>query len=134
MNPKITNGSGGMLIAFVLAALACGPAATVAIAQGKTDVSGKWLFQVETSAGSGSPVMTFKQDGEMVTGTYEGQLGTAPLKGTVKGQSITFTFMGNAQGETVDVMYEGTIDQDSMKGTLKIAGDAVTGTFTAKRQ
>jgi hypothetical protein len=39
------------------------------------DVSGKWTFQVETGAGSGSPTFVFKQGGEQLTGT------TAALSG-----------------------------------------------------
>ena len=37
-------------------------------AQNKVDVTGTWLFQVETSGGSGSPTFTFKQEGETLTG------------------------------------------------------------------
>ena len=56
------------------------------------DVSGKWTFNVETDAGSGSPTFVFKQDGEKLTGTYSGMFGTADLAGTVKGDGIEFSF------------------------------------------
>ena len=49
------------------------------------NVTGAWLFDVQTSAGSGTPTMTFKQDGEKLTGQYSGQLGEAPLTGTRQG-------------------------------------------------
>src|SRR6266704_909742 len=64
----------------------------------KVDVTGNWIFTVETSAGSGTPKFTFKQDGEKLTGHYSGQLGEAELTGSVKSNAITFKFMGDVQG------------------------------------
>jgi len=113
------------------------PDRTVAGAQGKAkvDVTGKWAFQVTTTAGGGTPTVTFKQSGETLTGHYSStNLGEADLTGTVKGQDIAFKFVGTVQGNSVDVTYTGTIESnDAMKGTLDIAGLA-QGTFTAKRQ
>ncbi len=100
-----------------------------AAAQDKIDVSGTWVFQVETSAGSGSPTMTFKQQGETLTGKYSGQLGDAELKGTVKGSQIQFTF---DPGVGV-VIYTGTIENGAMKGKVEL-GDQASGTWTAKRK
>src|SRR5436309_15282461 len=102
-------------------------------AQAKVDVSGKWAFNVETSAGSGTPTMTFKQDGEKLTGKYSGQLGESDITGTVKGANVAFTFNVDAQGTPLEFKYEGTVDKDTMKGKLS-AGALGDGTFTAKRQ
>jgi hypothetical protein len=104
-------------------------------AQGsKVDVTGKWLFAVETTAGSGTPTITFKRDGERLTGHYSGQLGEADLTGTVKGQDISFKFTVDAQGNMLNFVYTGTIDsKDTMKGKVSIVGLG-DGTFTAKRQ
>jgi hypothetical protein len=100
----------------------------------KVDVTGKWAFTVETAAGSGTPVMTFTQDREKLTGHYSGQLGEADLTGTVKGQDITFKFSVDAQGQTLNAVYTGTVDgKDSMKGKVDLVGLG-EGTFTAKRQ
>ena len=100
----------------------------------KVDVTGKWLFTVETGAGSGTPTMTFKQDGEKLTGKYNGQFGEADLTGTVKGQEIAFSFNVDAQGNAVSFKYSGTIEsKDALKGKVEIPGLG-DGTFTAKRQ
>jgi hypothetical protein len=100
----------------------------------KADVTGKWAFSVETSAGTGMPNMTFKQDGEKLTGHYSGQLGEADLAGTVKGQDISFNFSVDAQGTKLDITYSGTIDgKDAMKGKVNLVGLG-EGTWTAKRQ
>jgi hypothetical protein len=119
--------------AFAAAAVLCG--ATLAAAQGaKTDVTGKWTFNVETGAGSGTPVMTFKQDGEKLTGHYSGQLGEADLAGTVKGQNVEFKFTVDIQGQQLNCIYTGAVDgKDAMKGKVDLVGLG-EGTFTAKRQ
>ncbi len=102
-------------------------------AQVKTDVTGKWAFNVETAAGSGTPSITFKQDGEKLTGHYTGQLGESDLTGTMKGAEIAFTFTIDAQGTMIKATYSGTADKDSMKGTVVLEGLG-DGTFTAKKQ
>jgi hypothetical protein len=93
------------------------------------------VFDVTTSAGSGTPTVTLKQSGETLTGHYSStNLGEADLNGTVKGQDVTFKFVGTVQGMSVNVSYAGTIESnDAMKGTLDIGGLA-QGSFTAKRQ
>jgi hypothetical protein len=109
--------------------------ASAAAGQAKVDVTGKWLFTVETGAGSGAPTVTLKQDGEKLTGHYSSQnLGEADLTGMVKGQDITFTFSADAQGAQLQVTYTGKVEsKDSMRGKVDLGGLA-EGTFTAKKQ
>jgi len=104
-------------------------------AQAKTDVTGKWLFNVQTDAGTGTPTVTFKQDGEKLTGHYSSQtFGEVDFTGSVKGSDIKFSFTADAQGTSLNVTYTGTIEsKDSLKGTVDLGGLA-QGTFTAKRQ
>lgn len=97
------------------------------------DVSGSWAFAVETPAGSGTPTMTFKQDGGTLTGRYVGQLGEAPLAGTIKGSAIEFTIDLTLEGNAVRILYAGTVEKDSIKGTVKF-GDIAEGTFTATKK
>ena len=50
------------------------------------DVTGAWAFEVQTEAGTGTPLVTFKQDGEKLTGHYSSSvLGEAELSGSIKG-------------------------------------------------
>ena len=115
----------GIFAASILLAQEAAPAA---------DVTGTWVFQVETGAGSGTPAFTFRQQGEKLTGHYSGQLGEADLTGSVKGQAINFTFATEVQGFRVECTYSGRIEnKDSMKGTVVIAGLG-EGAFTGKRR
>ena len=124
-----------VLSATLLAsAIVLGPATLWAQADTKIDVTGKWVFSVTTDAGTGTPAVTLKQQGDSLTGHYSSQaLGEADLKGTVKDRKITFTFRIELQGTPLVVTYAGTVESnDAMKGTVDIGG-AATGTFTAKR-
>ena len=98
-----------------------------------TNVTGEWAFNVQTDQGGGTPTITFKQDGEKLTGKYVGQLGNADLTGTVKGSAIHFTFTIDAQGTPAPVTYDGTVEKNTMKGKLDIGG-MVNGTFTATKK
>ena len=101
-------------------------------AQG-VNVTGEWAFTVTTDQGGGTPTLTFKQDGEKLTGTYDGQLGKANLTGTVKGNAIQFSFTVDVQGQQAPVNYKGTVEKTTMKGTLDIGG-MVNGTFTGTKK
>jgi len=112
---------------------ATGGAAPAAKASSGVDVTGKWVFNVETSAGAGSPNFEFKQEGEKLTGNYSGQLGAAKLEGTVKDRKIDFKFNVDVGGNAGTVMYSGTVQEDgTMKGKVELAGMG-EGTFTGKR-
>jgi hypothetical protein len=116
---------------FVVA-LVAGLSASGLVAQG-VNVTGEWAFSVQTDQGAGTPTITFKQDGEKLTGKYNGQLGQADLTGTVKGNAIHFTFTIDVQGQSAPVTYDGTVEKNTMKGKMDIAG-MVNGTFTATKK
>ena len=97
------------------------------------NVTGEWAFNVTTDQGGGTPAITFKQDGDKLTGKYAGQLGSADLTGTLKGDAIHFTFTLDVQGQQAPVTYDGSVEKNTMKGKLDIGG-MVTGTFTATKK
>jgi hypothetical protein len=103
--------------------------------QGKpVNVAGNWALTVETTAGTGTPSVELKQDGETLTGNYSSQVfGEQKVTGTIKGNAITFGFTTSFQGSTVTVTYPGTADASTMKGKVTI-GDLAEGTFTGKKQ
>lgn len=117
----------------LIAALALVAAVSVQ-AQDKVDLTGTWLLQVDTAAGSGSPTFTFKQTGDTLTGTYEGTFGKVDnVKGKVSGNKATWSFTADAQGTKLNIEYTGTVEKDTMKGTVSL-GEAGEGTFTGKRK
>jgi hypothetical protein len=94
------------------------------------NINGPWQFTVELAMGTGSPVVTFVQDGEKMTGTYEGRYGKFNLAGTVKENDVVFTVTMNAEGQTVEGKFVGVYAEEKMKGTVDYGG-AGEGTWTA---
>jgi hypothetical protein len=101
----------------------------------KIDVTGTWIFTVLSDAGTGTPTVTFKQEGEKLTGHYSSMLvGEADLKGTVKGQAIEFTVSVDVGGTAIEFKFTGTLEnKDSVKGKLDTGGLG-EATFTGKRK
>jgi hypothetical protein len=93
------------------------------------EVTGTWKLDVVMDAGSGTATFVFKQDGEKLTGTYQGVLGKADVTGTVKGDKIEFSFSGRG----VDAHYAGKVTGDTMEGTCEY-GQVGSGTFKGKKQ
>jgi hypothetical protein len=97
------------------------------------DVTGTWTMTVETGMGGGSPTFTLTQEGQTVTGTYEGYFGEAPVAGTVEGDEVTLSIEVNAQGQDMKIDYVGTVDGDSMTGKV-VFGEYGEGTFEGTRK
>ena len=99
------------------------------------NLTGTWRFNVNTGAGSGTPTVVLKQQGDTLSGSYSSQIfGEQQIKGTVKGREFNFSFNANIQGTALTVTYTGTIaTADSLNGQVSL-GEAGNGTFTAKRQ
>jgi hypothetical protein len=119
-------------LAFAVLALVVAVGGTRA--QDTVDLTGTWLLQVDTAAGSGSPTFTFKQTGDVLEGTYEGTFGKSDkVKGKVSGNKATWSFTADAQGTQLNIEYSATVEKDTMKGTVTL-GEIGEGTFTGKRK
>lgn len=96
------------------------------------NLTGKWNFAVETSAGTGTPTFTFIQAGNNLLGSYKGQLGEAEVNGSVKLDEVKWTFPAEVQGQSFTCTYKGKADgANTMKGTVTLG--EYQGTWTAKR-
>ena len=96
------------------------------------NIAGQWQFTVELAVGTGRPLVTFKQDGEKITGTYEGRYGKSALEGTVKENHVEFIVTVVAEGTTVSGTFAGDFEKDQMSGTVDYEG-AGDGTWSAVR-
>jgi acetyl esterase/lipase len=99
------------------------------IKSAKVDVTGTWKAEVEVGGQTGTPLFTFEQNGNKVTGSYKGLFGELKLTGKIAGDKIEFEFSTD-QGK---VTYTGTIAKDALQGEANY-GDIVTGSWTAKRE
>lgn len=95
-------------------------------------VAGKWNITLQLESITGHPVIVLKQDGETLTGTYEGRYGPSELKGTIKEKEIEFTVSLVAAGTQTEGVFAGTVDGDTMGGECAYEG-AGEGTWSATR-
>jgi hypothetical protein len=82
------------------------------------NVAGVWSFTVELGVGTGHPAVTLKQDGEKLTGIYEGRYGPAPLEGTIKDKKIEFTVSVTAEGVAVTGAFSGVVEGEGANQTM----------------
>ena len=116
-----------VLAAILAAFLASGVgSAEPAKVDGKSNV----LLQLETI--TEDPLLTLKQDGEKLTGTYEGRYGPSPLEGEIKENRIAFAVTFNAEGSKTTGVFQGTVDGASSAGASSSRAPA-NGTWSAVR-
>jgi hypothetical protein len=116
---------------FVASIAAAAFISTAAVAA-DVNVTGNWTMAVETPSGTGTPTFDLKQAGATVTGHYKGQLGEAPVTGTVKGNELSLSYKVGGQGRELTVTYVGTVEGDTIKGKVSL-GELGEGTFTGKK-
>ena len=108
-------------------------AATPAFAQ--TTVTGDWDVTVNSPQGSNTTLVTFKQEGEKVSGIFKSPRGQLPFEGgTLTGKELKFTFTIETQGMQLPITLAGTVADDgaTMTGKADFGGFA-EGDWSAKR-
>jgi hypothetical protein len=98
-------------------------------------VAGDWDVTVNSPQGSNTTRVTFKQDGEKVSGVFKSVRGELPFEGgTLAGKDLKFTFTVETQGMQLPITLAGTMADDgaTMTGKADFGGFA-EGDWTAKR-
>lgn len=90
------------------------------------NVAGPWNIKVSGEAGTADQKINLKQDGNKISGTFKGPRQSGTIEGTVDGNNIKFRVKA-----FVPMDYVGTVEGDTMKGTL--TGRGKTGDWTATR-
>lgn len=87
------------------------------------DFGGVWDVTVEGPQGAVAIVMTLAQKSDSVSGTLESELGTAPLAGAVRGDSLEFAFGLSVDGQTLDITALGALtEKDKIAGRMVVTG------------
>jgi hypothetical protein len=95
-------------------------------ADAPANVAGSWSVDVSGAVGKTTQTIVLKQDGAAITGTFKGPRQSGTIDGTVDGKNIKFHVTAR-----IPLDYTGTVDGDSMKGTM--SGRGQQGDFTATR-
>jgi len=122
-----------MIAHGALAALACLALVFPLAAQETANVAGTWEMTNETARGTQTSTFTFEQEGSVLTGSVEGRMGSAPISsGSVEGNVVTFSVIrGRANSQTMEFKYTGTVDGDTITGSMTTPRGARE--FTMKR-
>ncbi len=97
------------------------------------NVAGTWEITVRSTQGTGRPTIILRQDGSHLTGTYRGRMGESALEGTIRENHIRFSVTLKFQDQPISVTYDGTVDQETMRGTAQF-GDDGAADWSAKRK
>jgi hypothetical protein len=95
---------------------------------------GKWTMTLETEQFTATPALEFMQQGDKLTGTYEGRYGKFPFTATLKGKVLEFSFTMSAEGTDVLMAFKGEVATDfkSIKGAADLGGMG-SATWSAAR-
>ncbi|HVF42710.1 MAG TPA: amidohydrolase family protein, partial [Pyrinomonadaceae bacterium] len=115
--------------------------ATAPTSTGGANASGAWALTVNLGGSSNerqefSVTLNLQQQGERLSGTAQGELGSGQLaNGTVAGSDLNFTIpvtLPAPASQTTDAIFTGTLSGNQMTGTVQIVGRG-PGTFTGAR-
>ena len=95
-------------------------------------IAGEWDASINTPGGTRSFKILFQVDGEKVTGTVKREAGDVPLAGTIKADTLRFSYTVNYNGNALELAMVARVTGDTMKGTVSFAGQA-EDEFWAKR-
>lgn len=106
----------------------------LAVAAETANVAGTWEVTWDAQEGPQTVTIAFIQDGEKLTGTYtDPGEHTSPVTGEVKGHAIEFAVDVESDEGVYTLTFHGTVQDDSMRGTMSPGGDQFfdwTGTKT----
>src|SRR4051812_12192026 len=102
-------------------------------AYAQPSVAGDWDVTINSPQGANTVTVSFKQDGEKVSGLFKSQMGELPFEGgTLTGNDLKFAFTINAQGQAILIAMTGKVEGDTMTGKADFGGFG-EGDWTAKR-
>ncbi len=86
------------------------------------DVRGSWALTLDFQGQKVPVQLTLDQDGDKISGNIETVLGSGSIQaGNVNGNKFNATASTEIQGQSVDFLINGSVENDSMKGTLSAA-------------
>jgi hypothetical protein len=95
-------------------------------------LTGEWDAAMETPGGVRTFKLLFQVDGEKVTGTVKRQAGDVPLVGTIKGDTLTFSYTIVYEGNALMLTVTALVAGNSLAGVVDFGG-AAEAEFTATR-
>lgn len=92
-------------------------------------MTGTWKVVVDYSSGKGTPTFVLQQDGEKITGTYQGALGESKITGKIQDSDFELSFNSNG----IDMTYKGKVEGNKISGSADL-GVIGKGPFSGEKQ
>jgi hypothetical protein len=120
---------------FAITTLMLCAAALIAFA---ASIDGKWTSEMKFGERTVKSTFNLKSDGSKLTGTIERSFGeqsrsTEIKDGKIDGNKFSFSAVQRGKQGERTVVYEGTVEDDELKGTMKPEGMDQGQPFTAKK-
>ncbi len=98
------------------------------------NAAGTWTLEITGPGGNTLPAtLNIKQDGDKISGSVTSQLGESELKTTtIRGNAFDAILVITMGGQSSEAQVSGTVENDTMKGTISLQGIAPLP-FTGKR-
>jgi hypothetical protein len=101
---------------------------------GRGSLTGMWTLNINLGQGERAATLTLQQEGDRVTGSIAGVLGSGEISNasTSAGGEVRFTVPLNIEGQTREATFAGMLTGNEIRGSVTIVGSQ-PGTFTATR-
>jgi D-glucosaminate-6-phosphate ammonia-lyase len=83
-------------------------------------VTGQWDLHIDFLAGSADHALVLEQSGARLAGTHFGKFANRDLTGTMEGNRIVMRSSYTRQGVRLNFAFEGTVEGDTMQGTVSL--------------
>ena len=97
-------------------------------------VTGAWTLNINLGQGERAATLTLQQEGDRVTGSIAGVLGSGEISNASISSSdeLRFSVPLNLEGQTREATFNGTLSGNEIRGTVTVVG-LTPGSFTATR-
>lgn len=96
------------------------------------NIEGEWSITINFISGVAHHIALIKVKGDTLSGVYKGQFKEGTLRGLIKKNKVDFTGYLKHQATHITFHYTGTIEGDTMKGTVNM-GEYWSAIWTARR-
>lgn len=107
-----------LFLAVVLSAFTAVPQAAA------QSIAGEWDATMNTPGGTRAFKVVFQVQGDSLSGTVKRPSGDVPLRGSVKGNEVTFAYTIEYGGNPLVLTVTATVAGDTMKGSIDLGGGA----------
>lgn len=104
----------------------------VVMADDAAKVGGTWEMTMQGRQGPITNTLTIEQSGDTFKGTLKTMRGETPVEGKVDGNKVSFTIERETPNGKFTQDFSGTVDGDSIKGTVKMGERELE--WTAKKK